>query len=78
MAIEVVIGLLVLVLAVGTTAAMFIGLAGIFGVMILARCEQCGRLDMAAASDMSRPCMYCRHEQLFHPVALLRHTYVPH
>lgn len=75
MAVEWVLGALVVLLAVATTVAMLLGIAGLVGAARLVRCQQCGRLDMTSLADPSQFCMYCRHSRLFHPVYALHHPH---
>lgn len=74
MAIEILIGVLVAVLAAGTTVAALIGLAGLAGVARLIRCEHCNRLGLTSGSQPLMSCMNCRHERVLHPLAV-RHRH---
>lgn len=69
MAIEILIGVLVAVLAAATTCAALIGLAGMLGVARLTRCEHCNHLGLTSGAQPLTSCMNCRHERVLHPIA---------
>jgi hypothetical protein len=78
MAIEILIGVLVAVLALATVAAAYLGLAGITGVIRFGRCEHCGRLGVTSAEEHLQSCMNCRHERILHPILVLHRSWHAH
>jgi hypothetical protein len=69
--------LLVVVLALATTAAAYVGLLGVLGAVRIVRCTRCGHFGMVAAHERLNSCPQCRHVALFHPVHAL-HLWVTH
>lgn len=57
-------------------AAFYWGLLGAFGILRVVRCHDCGKLGWASASRPVRRCMFCRHEGLRHPTAVLHHVHL--
>jgi hypothetical protein len=78
MAVEILIGVLVAVLAVATVAAAYLGLAGVVGVIRFGRCEHCGRLGVTRAEEHLLSCLNCRHERILHPILVLHRTWESH
>jgi hypothetical protein len=77
-AIVVVTGVLVVGLAIVTTAAAYVGLLGIAGAVRFVRCDRCGHLGMTSVSEPLRSCASCRHGRLLHPLLALHHADVAH
>jgi len=59
---------LVFLLGIVAAGAAIIGMLGAFGALRFARCERCDRLQIVAARDAQKPCVYCAHDRLFHPL----------
>jgi hypothetical protein len=70
LAIEILIGILVGLLAVATTIAAVVGLAGLVGVVRLGRCQHCNRLGVTSGPEPLMSCLNCRHERVLHPIAV--------
>ena len=73
MVLEILTSALVVVLAVATVIAAFVGLLGVAGALRLLRCEQCDHLVVTSALRPPGTCAYCRHDRLFHPVHAMHH-----
>lgn len=73
MAIFVVIGVLIGLLAIVTLAALVLGLLGAGGLVNLVRCTRCAHLVINGQDNSNPICPYCRHEHLAHPLTTLRH-----
>jgi hypothetical protein len=76
MAIEIVAGVLVVLLALVSTAALYIGMCALFGLTRFVRCRDCRSLTFTATED--RACLSCRHRRLMHPGAMLHHVRLAH
>jgi len=63
---DVVIAVLVVALAILTTAALWIGLLAVLGEVGMRRCGRCGHLTVVS-TNRPEACVYCRHAKLFHP-----------
>lgn len=74
--VEIVAGVLVCMLAIGTVIAIYVGLLGILGAVRLVRCDRCGHLGMTSASQPLRSCSHCHHGQLLHPLYALHHAHL--
>ena len=69
--------LLVVALFVFAVGALWIGLLAAIGAVRLVQCERCGHLGLTPTHHPLRQCARCRHGNLLHPVATLRHHEVP-
>lgn len=78
MTVEVLTGVLVLIVAMTTTAMLALGVAGLLGVVRFTRCEQCRRLGVVLAAQEGSTCMHCRHPLLLHPGATWRRSHPVH
>ena len=67
-AIEIIGGSVVVVLAVVTTAMTLEGGLGVFGALTFDRCKTCRRLPVWPRADSTRPCVRCRLSLLFSKV----------
>jgi hypothetical protein len=67
---------LILVLALATTAAIYLGLANWIGALFVVRCAACHHLTFASANQPQPSCLHCRHPVLTHPVYAARHPRV--
>ncbi|MGH9080282.1 MAG: hypothetical protein ACRDYE_09470 [Acidimicrobiales bacterium] len=67
-------GLLVLALALATTAALYLGLLGAIGAIRLVRCSACGHWGWTSPGRPLRSCPFCRHGHLLHPILTVHHT----
>jgi len=77
-AVEVLTAVVVLALAIVTTAAFYVGVLGALGLIRYVRCDRCGHLGLTSASEPLRSCLHCRHGQLFHPHFALHHARAEH
>jgi hypothetical protein len=64
---------LVVVLALATTAAIYLGLLNWIGALFVVRCAACHHLTFASANQPQPSCPHCRHPVLTHPVYAARH-----
>ncbi len=78
MSVEVLTGVLVIILAVATTAMLALGVAGAAGVVHYLRCEQCHRLSMVSGDSPTPTCVHCQHERLLHPMAVRHRAHAAH
>ncbi len=75
MTLELITGVLILILAVATTALALAGLAGMLGLVRFPRCAECGRLGIVTSADPDPGCVHCGHERLLHPLAVWHHAH---
>jgi hypothetical protein len=64
---------LILVLAVATTAAIYLGLLNWIGAFFVVRCASCHHLTFSSAKTAQKSCPHCRHPVLTHPLYALHH-----
>ena len=67
MAVYVVAGVLVAVLAVASLIAFAVGVLGAFGAPCLIRCAQCRHMTLGVRHSTN--CLQCRHPRPKHPIA---------
>ena len=68
---------LIVVLALATTAAIYVGLLNWFGVAHVVRCAACHHLTMSSAKSAQASCPHCRHPALLHPIYTAGHRGAP-
>lgn len=68
---------LVFVLAMATTAAIYLGLLNWIGAFYVVRCATCHHLTTASTKAAPASCPHCRHPSLLHPVYTARHPHDP-
>jgi hypothetical protein len=78
MVLEILTAVLVVVLALATVIAAFVGLLGLTGALRLLRCERCDHQIVTSAFRPPGTCAYCRHDRLFHPVYAIHHAPATH
>ncbi len=66
---------LIVVLAMATTVAIYLGLMNWFRVLYVVRCEACHHLTVASANRPQGSCPQCRHPVLTHPIYSARHPH---
>ena len=64
---------LIAVLAVATTAAIYLGLLNWIGAFFVVRCAACHHLTFSSAKMAQKSCPHCRHPVLTHPLYSLHH-----
>ena len=64
---------LIAVLALAASAAIYIGVIGLMGGFYFVRCVGCGHLTFSATKAPQRSCMHCRHPVLMHPFHAVHH-----
>lgn len=64
---------LIVVLALATTAAIFVGLLNWMGAFYVVRCATCHHLTFASANRSQESCPHCRHPILMHPIYTANH-----
>jgi DNA-directed RNA polymerase subunit RPC12/RpoP len=74
-ALEALISVLVVVVFILATAALWIGFLGVIGAVRFVRCEECGRIELAPTSVPTRACLRCRHRRLLHPVTSIHRAH---
>lgn len=57
---------LIMVLAAGTTVAIYVGMANWIGACYMVRCSECHHLTFASANQPQASCAHCRHPMLLH------------
>ncbi len=70
---EVLTVVLIGVLAIATTAAIYLGLLNWIGAFFVVRCEACHHLTFSSAKTAQKSCPHCRHPVLTHPLYALQH-----
>ena len=73
MALDVVASVLVLVLVAATCVAFVVGLLGEFGLLRVARCQECDKVIVSLWLSERSTCLACRHAHLAHPLRTMRH-----
>jgi hypothetical protein len=64
---------LIAVLAVATTAAIYLGLLNWMGALFVVRCASCHHLTFSSAKTAQKSCPHCRHPVLTHPLYAIHH-----
>ncbi|MGU3497429.1 hypothetical protein [Mycobacterium sp. C31M] len=64
---------LIAVLALATTAAIYIGLFNWFGSAFVVRCAACHHLTLSSRRSPQGSCPHCRHPALLHPIYTAGH-----
>lgn len=67
----------IMTLAVGATAAVYIGLLNWFGTAYVVRCAACHHLTLSSANSPQGSCPHCRHPALLHPIYTAGHPDEP-
>lgn len=70
---EVLTVMLIVVLALAATAAIYLGLLNWLGVAFVVRCAACHHLTLSSAKDPRDSCPHCRHPALLHPIYTAGH-----
>jgi DNA-directed RNA polymerase subunit RPC12/RpoP len=70
---EVLTVILIAVLALGASAAIYLGVLGLLGGFYFVRCAQCGHLTLSATRRPKASCVHCRHPVLMHPFHAVHH-----
>ncbi|ANW66264.1 hypothetical protein BCA37_24230 [Mycobacterium sp. djl-10] len=63
----------IVVLALATTAAIYLGLLNWIGAFYVVRCGACHHLTFAGADRTPPSCPHCRHPVLLHPLHAAHH-----
>jgi hypothetical protein len=63
----------ILVLALATTVAIYVGLLNWFGAVYVVRCAACHHLTLSSAKTPQGSCPQCRHQSLLHPIYTAQH-----
>ncbi|WP_193047643.1 hypothetical protein [Mycolicibacterium baixiangningiae] len=69
---------LIILLAVATIAALYLGLMNWIGAAHVVRCSTCHHLTVAAARQPQQSCPHCRHPMLLHPLYAAHHPRSAH
>lgn len=64
---------LIVVLALATTAAIYLGLINWIGGAFVVRCAACHHLTFSSANAPQASCTHCRHQALMHPIYSAQH-----
>jgi hypothetical protein len=64
---------LIAVVGMATTAAIYLGLLNWAGAFFVVRCAGCHHLTFASANEPQKSCPHCRHPVLTHPLRALHH-----
>jgi DNA-directed RNA polymerase subunit RPC12/RpoP len=64
---------LIVVLALATTIAIYLGLLNWIGALFVVRCAACHHLTLASANLAAQSCPHCRHPVLMHPLYTANH-----
>ena len=70
---EVLTVVLIAVLALAASAAIYIGVIGLMGGFYFVRCAACGHLTFSATKRPRASCVHCRHPVLTHPLHAVHH-----
>jgi DNA-directed RNA polymerase subunit RPC12/RpoP len=65
--------ILVTILALAATAAIYLGLLNWMGAFYVVRCAACHHLTTSSAKEAPASCPHCRHPALLHPMYAVRH-----
>jgi DNA-directed RNA polymerase subunit RPC12/RpoP len=69
---------LIILLAMATIAALYLGLMNWIGAAHVVRCSTCHHLTVAAARQPQQSCPHCRHPMLLHPLYAAHHPRTAH
>lgn len=64
---------LIMLLAAGTTIAIYVGLANWVGACFVVRCSECHHLTFASVNQPQASCAHCRHPMILHPLYTSQH-----
>ncbi|RDH77836.1 hypothetical protein DVS77_13325 [Mycolicibacterium moriokaense] len=64
---------LIAVIGMATTAAIYLGLLNWVGALYVVRCAACHHLTFASDNAAQNSCPHCRHPVLLHPLYSLHH-----
>ncbi|MHA3019947.1 hypothetical protein ACXPWS_06700 [Mycobacterium sp. BMJ-28] len=64
---------LIVVLALATTGAIYLGLLNWIGGAFVVRCAACHHLTFSSANAPQGSCTHCRHQALLHPIYAAQH-----
>ena len=64
---------LIAVIGLATTAAIYLGLLNWMGAFYVVRCAACHHLAFSTANAAQQSCPHCRHPVLTHPLYALHH-----
>lgn len=70
---EVLTVVLITVLAIVATAAIYLGLLNWIGALYVVRCTECHHLAFNSANRPKTSCPHCRHPVLTHPIHAAHH-----
>jgi hypothetical protein len=70
---EVLTFVLIAVIGLATTAAIYLGLLNWMGAFFVVRCAACHHLTFSTANDSQQSCPLCRHPVLTHPLYAINH-----
>jgi hypothetical protein len=68
---------LVVVLGIGATVAIYMGLLNWMGAFYVVRCAACHHLTFSSANQAQESCAHCRHPALLHPMYTALHRGTP-
>lgn len=72
--IEIFVAVLVAVLFIFTTLALWLGTLGTIDAVVFGRCKSCGHFKLTSPSEGQRECAHCRHSQVPRPMAAVQHS----
>ena len=64
---------LIAVIGLATTAAIYLGLLNWMGAFFVVRCAACHHLAFSSANAAQQSCPHCRHPALTHPLYAINH-----
>lgn len=64
---------LITVLAIAATVAIYLGLLNWVGALYVVRCTECHHLAFNSANRPRESCPHCRHPVLTHPIHAVHH-----
>jgi len=64
---------LIIVLALATTAAIYVGLLNWIGGAHVVRCGACHHMTFSSVNEVQQSCPHCRHPVLTHPIYAAHH-----
>ncbi len=65
--------ILIVMLALATTVAIYLGLLNWIGGAFVVRCAACHHLTFSAANTPQGSCTHCRHQAIMHPIYTRQH-----
>lgn len=74
---EVLTMVLIAIIGMATTAAIYLGLLSWAGALFVVRCAACHHLTFSTANGARESCPHCRHPVLTHPLYSLHHRRSP-